>query len=152
MPFPDICESSISYGSEPEIKRTVYHTSNTRQRYLRKKRDDMFDVTYQVNSTELGEFEDFITTEINNGADTFTGPYYDGADHEGTLQIINGEYGVSYIAQDIWSLSYTFEVKDRDLTDAESVYELVNGNGGFDGLLDMFNALEDLVNNNELVA
>ncbi|MFW0776363.1 MAG: hypothetical protein ACN2B6_01405 [Rickettsiales bacterium] len=152
MPFPDICESSISYGSEPDIVRTVYHSSNTRQRFIRKKRDDVFNVTYEVTSTELAEFESFITTEISNGADEFTGNYYDGAEHTGTLQIINGEYNVSYIAQDYWSLSYSFEVKDRDLSDAESVYDFVNAAGGFENLSPLFNALEDLVNNNTLVA
>lgn len=152
MPFPDICESSISYGNNPDVTRTVYHSSNTRQRFLRQKRDDRFNVSYEVTDSELSAFEAFITTEISNGADAFTGPYYDGANHTGTIEIINGEYNVNYLDSGNWSLSYSFEVKDRDLTDAEAVYDLVNGAGGPDDLPALFNALEDLVNNNTLVA
>jgi hypothetical protein len=156
MPFPDICPSSISYGSSPEVKRTVYHTQNTRQRFLRQKRDDVFEVSYQVDNNELSDFETFITTEIDNGALTFTGPYYDGAEHEGTCEIIDGTYSVSYIAQDVWSLSYSFEVKDRDLTDAQNLYELINviagEYAGPEEVFNVFDALSQLVNNNKLVA
>jgi hypothetical protein len=152
MPFPDICESSISYALSPEIKRTVFHSSSTRQRFLRQKKTDVFNVSYEVTSSELGDFETFITTEIDNGADTFTGPYYDGADHTGTIEILSGRYSVSYIAEDLWSLSYSFEVKDRDLSDAQNIYELVEEYAGFDELSPLFSALEDLVNNNRLSA
>lgn len=156
MPFPDICESSISYGSEPAIKRTTFHSKNTRQRLLRQKRDDMFSVSFQVTSTELGEFETFITTEIENGADTFTGPYYDGMEQTGTLQIIDGQYSISYLSNDYWSLSYQFEVKGRDLSEQQNIYELVNELAdeytGPEEVFSVFDALSQLVNNNKLVA
>ncbi len=156
MPFPDICESSISYGNNPEVTRTVYHSSNTRQRFLRQKRDDRFNVSYEVTDAELSAFETFITTEINNGADTFTGPYYDGMEHTGTIEIINGEYNVNYLDSGNWSLSYSFEVKDRDLTDAQNLYESINDLadelGTPEEIFNLFDALSNLVNNNRLVA
>jgi hypothetical protein len=156
MPFPDICPSAISYGCSPEVKRTTYYTQNTRQRFLRQKRDDVFSVSYEVADDELGDFETFITAEIDNGASTFTGPYYDGAEHVGTCEILEGAYSVSYIAQDIWSLSYSFEVKDRDLTDAQNLYELINDladeYSGPEEVFNVFGALAQLVNNNKLVA
>lgn len=151
MPFPDICESSISFACSPDVLRTVYHSGNVRQRKLRQNRDDTFTVAYEVTTTQLDEFETFIGT-INNGADSFTGPYYDGADHAGTCEIIGGEYNVSYIAKDLWSLSYKFEVKDRDFTDAENVYDIVNAYSGFENTGNVFEALAILINENELNA
>ena len=152
MAFPDLCYSSISYTINPEIKRTVYHSRNTRQRYLRAKRDDRYRINIQLDTDDLNLFEAFVVDEINNGADEFQGPYYDGLDRTGTLQILNGQYEINYLAKDWWNLSYSFEIKDRDLTDAENIYNFVNDYGGFDGLSVLFDALEQLVNFNELNA
>lgn len=156
MPFPNICESSISYSSKPAVKRTVYHSKNTRQRFLRQKRDDEYRVSFQVTSTELGEFEDFMVNDIDNGANTFIGSYYDGMEQTGTLEIIEGKYSVSYIAENYWSLSYAFEVKGRDLSEQQNLYELVNELAneytGPEEVFNVFDALSQLVNNNKLVA
>lgn len=152
MAFPDLCYSSINYTINPEIKRTEYHSKNTRQRFLRPKRDDLYQVSVQLDTAGLNSFEAFMVDEANNGADEFQGPYYDGLDRTGTLQIIRGQYQVNYLAKDWWNLSYSFEVKDRDLTDAENIYDFINDYGGFDGLSALFDALEQLVNYNELNA
>ena len=157
MPFPsDMCESSISYESSQEIKRTVYHSKNTRQRFLRQNRNDNFSVSYQVSSSKLSEFESFIVDDISLGADTFQGPYFDGVEQTGTLEIINGRYNVRYVAQDLWDLSYSFQVKDRDFTEAQTLYEMINDLadeiGDPEDVFDLFNALSSLVNNNKLVS
>ena len=163
MPFPDLCYSSISYRVQPEINRTVYHSKNTRQRRLRQRHEPRYNVSIQLDSSQLSQFESFVTGEISNGADEFTGPYFDGFEQTGTLQIVNGDYSVTYLANDWWSLSYSFEVKDRDMSTAECIYELVNDQGGFqalqwmldtyggfDGIALLFDAIEDCVNNNTL--
>lgn len=152
MPFPDLCYSSISYSVSPEIERTTYSTQNTRQRFLRKKRDDRYSVSVELDSSDLSLFESFVTTEIENGALSFSGPYYDGSERIGNLEIVDGVYDVSYSAPDWWRLSYSFDVKDRDMTDALNIYEIVNEYLGFNETYDAFNALENLVNNNELNA
>lgn len=151
MAYPDLCYSSISYNVTPSVIRTSYHTRNSRQRMLLVNRDDVFDVSARVTSTVLGEFETFITDEINNGADTFEGVYYDGdVERTGTLLIPNGEYEVSYVAPDIWDLSFTFEVQERDMEDAQNIYEVVNEYDGFDGLSEVLSALAITVNENTL--
>lgn len=163
MPFPDLCYSSISYRVQPEIERTVFHSKNTRQRYLRQRHEPRYSVSVQLDSTKLGEFESFVTDEISNGADEFTGPYFDGLEQSGTLQIVDGKYSVSYLAPNWWNLSYSFDVKDRNMDDAECIYDLVNDHGGFEqlqwmldtyggfeGVALLFNAIEDCVNNNAL--
>lgn len=151
MAYPDLCYSSISYNVAPSVKRTPYHTRNSRQRMLLVNRDDVFDVSARVTSTVLGEFETFITDEINNGADTFEGTYYDGdVERTGTLLIPNGEYEVSYVAPDIWDLSFTFEVQERDMTDSQNIYEVVNEYDGFDELSEVLSALAITVNENTL--
>ena len=150
--FPDICYYSTSFAVAPEVVRTQYHSFNTRQRQLWKKRDDLFSVTLRLDTVDFNTLDSFIINDLNNGADEFTGPYYDSdVESTGTLQIVDGTYSASLLAPDVWEISYTFEVKNRDMTDADSVYDLVNGNGGFDGLNDLFNALEILVNENILI-
>lgn len=155
MPFPDICETSISWSSGAEVQRTVFHSQNVRQRYLSQKRDDVFSVTYELTDSELAEFEAFYADEINNGADTFSGPYYDGEERTGTIEILNGEYSYNYIFPGLWNVTYEFEVKDRDLSDAQALYEgiesLESGVGSEQDLYDLMVATAQAVNNNRLL-
>lgn len=153
--FPDLCYSRSGYGYKvsPLVVRTEYASSNTRQRLMRDSRDDAFTVSLRASGAELAEFETFVLDTLNNGADTFDGPYYTSdAESTGTLEISNGEYAVDYLAPDIFDISYIFEVKDRSLEDEQAIYELVNGFGGFDGLIELFDQLAITVNENTLVA
>lgn len=151
--FPNLCYYSIGFGVQPEVIRTQYSSSNTRQRYMWKKRDDVFNVTLRLDTTDFTTLDNFIINDLNNGADTFTGPYYDSdVEKTGTLEIINGSYSANLLQPDLWEVSYSFEVKDRDMTDAEAVYGMITDNGGFDGLGDIFNALAIAVNENNLNA
>lgn len=151
--FPDLCYYSIDFGVQPEVTRTQYSSSNTRQRYLWKKRDDVFNVTLRLDTTDFTALDSFIIDDLNNGADTFTGPYYDSdVERTGTLQIINGSYSANLLFPDVWEVSYSFEVKNRSMDDAGAIYDVVNDNGGLEGLGDIFNALAIAVNENELEA
>jgi hypothetical protein len=144
-------ESSYSWESMPVTSHTRFASENTRQRKLRKKRDDMFSVTLTVDATQLDTFETFVLTTLNNGADTYTGPYFvSDSEYTGTLQIINGEYTVRYLSENYWEVSYQFEVKDRSTTEEGNIYGLVNEYSGFTGLYDIIAATEDAVNNNNL--
>lgn len=145
-------EDDYGWSSSPDTLRSEYASNNTRQRKLRKKRDDLFTVSLRLDDTELGTFETFVLTTINNGADTFTGPYFvnDSGEYTGTLEILNGVYDVKYEANDQWFVSFQFEVKDRDLTEEQNIYEVVNALSGFTGLYDLIAATEDAVNNNNL--
>lgn len=152
--FPDLkYTEGYSYEYAPQVVRTPYATQNSRQRVLVGTPNDLVSVKLRLDNAELATLETFILDTINNGADEFDGPYYvSDAVKTGTLQIVDGEYSTGYLADDYWEVSYSFEVKNRDLTDEQNLYEVVNENGGFVGLVAIFDALENMVNNNELIA
>ena len=151
--FPALCYFTIGYSVGPEVIRTQTYTASTRQRFMRLKRDDLFNVTLRLDATDFATFDAFIVTDINNGADTFTGPYYDGdVERTGTLEIVDGTYAVNLLQPDLWEVSYSFEVKERDMTEADNTYAIVVEVGGFDEINALFNALEITVNENELNA
>lgn len=144
-------EDGYSWEVTPDVTRTQYASNNTRQRKLRKNRDDTFTVSMRLDETELATFEEFVLTTLNNGADEYTGPYYTSdVLYTGTLQIVNGEYSVTYLTADYWQVSFKFEVKDRSMTEEAAAYALVNSYSGFAGLYDIIQATEDAVNNNNL--
>ena len=151
--FPDLCYSESGYGWQvkPMVARTEFSSRNTRQRMIMKDRDDLFSVTLKLTNDQLSVFETFVLITLNNGADTFTGPYWvSDVEKSGTLEIENGQYTVSYLAPDYWEVSYNVYVKDRSLTDEESIYDLVNAMSGFSNMYDIIQATENAVNNNSL--
>ena len=151
--FPDLCYSESGYGWQvtPTVTRTEFSSKNTRQRMIIKNRDDLFSVTLKLTNDQLSVFETFVLITLNNGADTFTGPYWvSDVEKSGTLEIENGQYSVSYLTPNYWEVSYNVYVKDRDLTDEGEIYDLVNGMSGFSSMYDIIQATEDAVNNNSL--
>jgi len=151
--FPAIDYSFEGYGYTvtPDVKRTEYASRNSRQRLMRYQRDDLFTVTLRLDDADLDLLDTFVLTTINNGADTFTGPYFTSdVEYTGTLEIVDGKYEVRYLQNDFWSVSYSFYVKDRDLTEEQNIYESVIEYAGFDGMKAALDALEDCVNNNNL--
>lgn len=150
--FPDLeYNQDYSFQFSPTMVRTEFSSKNTRQRLLYGNPDDLFKVKIRGDSTDLGSFETFVLTTLNNGADTYNGPYYvDDIERTGTLEILNGDYEVKYIHSDYWEMSYTFSLKDRDLTDMQNIYEMVNDQGGFNEYYDLIQATEDAVNFNNL--
>ena len=151
--FPDLnySQSGYKWSVEPIVRRTEFASRNTRQRLLMKTRDDLFSVTLKLTSDDLSVFETFVLITLNNGADEFTGPYWvNDVQKTGTLQIVDGKYEVTYLAPDYWQVSYDFYVKDRDMTDEEAIYDLVNGLTTFANLYDIIAATEQAVNYNEL--
>lgn len=150
--FPDInYNQDYSFSFRPDVLRTEFSTKNTRQRLLFDNPDDLINIKIRANSADLATFEEFVLNTLDNGADTFNGPYYaSDAEKTGTLEIVNGEYEVSYVQPDWWEIKYTAALKDRDLTDEENIYEMVQDQGGFDTYYDLIQATEDAINFNNL--
>lgn len=142
--------SATSYSVSPEVARTQFASGNTRQRMLRAKLDDMHSVSLRLDNAGLLALESFIDDTINGGADTYTGPFItDTAERTGTLELIDGTYQLQYVANDMWDCSFSFEVKNVDLSDHELIYDVVNEFGGFN-FSDFADALEQAVNFNNL--
>lgn len=151
--FPNLDYSTDGYGYSvnPEVIQTSYSSGNTRQRKLMQKRDDIFSVSLRLTNSELATFENFVQADIEGGGLTFDAPYFDGdVERTGTAYIVNGNYSVNYLQNDYWQVSYDMEIKNRDMTGAQSIYEFVNEYSGFDGAKSLVDALEDCVNNNNL--
>ena len=142
-------EEGYSWTANPGVSRAAFHSNNTRQRLVSNKRDDVFSVTVQTDSAGLLVFENFVKDDLNNGADTYDGPYYvSDVEKTGTLRIIEGTYQVNMQAVDIWTISFQFEVVGRDFTDEEAIVTFVNDLEGFP--TDLMVATEDAVNNNTI--
>lgn len=151
--FPAFCyqQSGYGYSFSPVSVRTIFNSNNTRQRSLFGGEDDIFTVKLRLDSDELATFESFVSDTLNNGADTFTGPFYvSDVEEFGTMEIVGGNYSVAYLTVDYWEVSYSFALKDRDLTDAGNLYELVLALSGFDQLDALILATENAINYNYL--
>lgn len=151
FPALSYSETSYSYDVAPAVYRTEYAGKNTRQRKIYKKRDDIFSVSLRLSSADLLTFENFVKDDINNGGDSFSAPYYT-SDVEliGDAYLVNGQYSVNYIAPDVWDVSYSMQVIERDMTDAQNIYEVVEELSGFDNVSAIFDVLENMINNNNL--
>lgn len=150
--FPDLKYSTgYSYSVEPDVIRTDFFSRNSRQRKITSDRNDTFNVRIRVDDAGYTLFDTFIIDELENGSLTFDGPYFVGNNEKtGTLEIIGGTYSASYLVNDYWDISYSFELKNRDMSDEQSVYEVVNAYNGFDPLGGVLDALALLVNENNL--
>lgn len=134
MPFPSqLCyEQDYSYVVSPEVVHSSFISSNTRQRQLGNKRDDLHTVTIKTDGTGLNDFERFVLTELDNGANAFVGDYYAGGIlRQGSLRIPNGQYSAQYLTEDYWQIDYSFEVRDRSLIAENIIYDAVVLAGGF---------------------
>lgn len=147
----EFSENNYGWSVSPDVIRTEYASKNTRQRRMRKKRDDIFTVTLRLTNSELSTFETFVLTTLNGGADTFTGPYYtNDVGYTGTLQIVNGQYDLQYRQNGYWDVSFELELKDRDLSEEATLYANVNEYASIQEYYDIIQATEDAVNNNNL--
>jgi hypothetical protein len=138
---------SYSYSFEPQKIRNTYTTKNTRQRIRFENPDIIFSVSEKLTQAEFESFETYVNETLNNGADSFSGNYWDGAgETQATISIVNGDYEFTYIAPNLIEVSYQIERKDRDLAYGGALY-LFSEEGIDDAWV---NALEDMVNNNAL--
>jgi hypothetical protein len=138
---------SYSYSFEPEKIRNTYTTKNTRQRIRFENPDVIFNVSEKLTQSEFELFETYVNETLNNGADSFSGNYWDGAgETQTTISIVNGDYQFTYISPNLIEVSYQIERKNRDLAYGGTLY--LFGELGIDDA--WVNALEDTVNNNAL--
>ena len=137
-----------SFSSNPDVSQTESITRRTRLRLQRKNRDDKFNVELNLTSSELLTFETFAKAN----PDTFTGPYYDSdVEQTGTLRIVNGDYSYNLLSSNLWSVSFTIEVLNRQHTTGKSLYELAVSLGeSYSDLGRTSRALEKAVNENKL--
>lgn len=151
--FPnfDFLVDGYRFEVNPDNEQTEFYSLNTRLRAMRKNRDTPFSVSMHLTNAELSTFETFVSDTISNGADSFTVNYWEhDSESTGTGRIVDGNYNVQYLGPDNWKVSFTLEILDRDLTDHEAIYDLVNAASGFETLYDLMLATEDAVNNNNL--
>lgn len=136
-----------SYSFEPASQVTEFSTMNRRQRSLYQKRNTVFNVSERLNLSQLADFEEWVNVTLNNGADSFTGSYWDSdVESTGTLNIINGSYTFNHESSKSITVSYQIETQERDMSTAATVYQYY-----LDGLIfdeSYYNAFEKLVNLN----
>jgi hypothetical protein len=134
MPFPTTEIKYNSYQSShlSDTIKTNFGTGNSRVRKIIDRNEDTVSVTSLVDADGLNAFNIFYYQELNNGEEEFQGPYHVGIDQKtGTLQIVDGTYSVRRLSGDIYEISYSFRIIDRDMTDEDAVYDAVILNGGF---------------------
>lgn len=134
MPFPttEIKYNSYQSSHDADTIKTVFATGNSRVRKVIDKNDETVSVTAMTDANGLHAFNIFYYQELSNGADTFQGPYHVGIDKKtGTLQIVDGTYSVRRLSGDVYELSFSFRIVDRDMTDEDAIYDAVILNGGF---------------------
>lgn len=153
MTYPSInfILDGYSCSVNPANVRTVFSSNNTRQRKRVEFRTDLFTVRHILTDADFATFESYISTTLDGGSLTDTMPYYvSDVELTGTGRVINGEYSASIIKPGLWDVSLQIEIEDRDLTEEQNVYETVNALGGFDSTKEWIDALEDMINNNNL--
>ena len=124
-------EEGYSYRYSPSTVYSQFSSQNTRVRQYLDKRTYAFSCQLHMSNAELAIFESFYAS-INNGADEYTGEYFtSGTPKTGTLQIVDGVYSKQYLSNNLWLISYNFELKDRDFSDEQMIYESVIAAGGF---------------------
>lgn len=135
----------------PSNVRTVFSSNNTRQRKRVESRNDTFSVRHILTTSEFLSFENYVNDTLNGGELTDSMPYYV-SDYEltGTGRIIDGEYTARKFTNDLFDVSFTMQIEGRDLTEEQNIYESINALGGFDSTKEWIDALEDMVNNNQL--
>ena len=140
-----------SYSVTPDIVRSEFSTRNTRQRKRSENRDDIFSVSFDLSNSQLQDWEDFVIDEIDNGGDLFTAPFYTSdVENSGSFYLVGGQYDVSYISNNSWSVQCRLELKDRTLTEEQNIYELIEDYGTFPAMYSVLDALEDMANNSNL--
>lgn len=147
----DYAIDGYSFEVSPDVKRTQFYSGNSRQRYFFQNRNDIFNVNLVLSDSELETFEGFVTTDINYGADQYTGPYFTSdVEQTGTLELINGAYSCELIPPSHWKVGFSFELKNRTLTEENNIYDVVNDLGTISNTELVVDALADMVNNNTL--
>lgn len=152
--FPSYSYAIANYTLtvEPAVRMSERTGGSTRQRKLYYKKNDIFDITLHLTDAQMSSFRTFVRNDINVG-DEFTVHYFDSdVSTNGTGLLVEGRYTSSYLVPGYWEVKYKLEIIDRDMTEKEEVYDFINGYGGFDGLKELFDALENMVNNNNLNA
>jgi hypothetical protein len=153
--FPTFTRSysteGYTYEVGHEVVRTQFHTGNSRQRKLFENHDDRFSASLILSDSELETFESFVKTDLDYGASTYTGPYFTSdAEYTGTIEMVDGAYTADLVPPESWKVSFNFIVKDRDMTEENTIYDTVISLGSISNTYNVISALEDMVNNNTL--
>ena len=124
------------------------------QRRAFDRRDDIMDASLSLTAAEFAAFETFVQTDLNQGADQFTGPYYDGDGYRTTtLQMVGGQYAPTWNGSH-FDVTAQVQIFNRRDSNAAFISELIDTGISLDYLsafgTDVFDALEDAVNNNNL--
>lgn len=154
MTFPSGINFTIqgySWSFQPEYEFRLYASGNTRQRKRVDKNNDIFNVRHVIRDADVLTMENYINVTLDKGSLTDTMPYYvSEVQYTGTGQVVDGRYDLSMINNDLWSMNYQIEIVDRSMTEEETIYNTVNSLSGFENAKSVLDALEDMVNNNNL--
>ena len=97
------------------------------QRRAFDRRNDVCDVALSLTAAEFAAFESFVQTDLHQGCDRFTGPFYDGAGYQtGTVQLVGGNYTA------IWNgthfdVSAQVQIFNRRDPDTDALFLLLMG-------------------------
>lgn len=139
---------NYTYTFGPDVNVSEYSDRNIRQRAKWDNRDTIFNVAELLTETTLGDFEYWVNETLNGGVDSYTGAYWDAdVQKSATMEIVGGLYSFQYNSPNDIQVSYQIEVRDRDLTDAQNLYEYAEGGGDLSPTFAQ--AIEDAVNNND---
>lgn len=120
------------------------------QRRAFERRNDIMQAQLLLDTAEFDVFEAFVQGDLNQGADAFTGPIYDGAGYRNaTLQLINGRYDPVWDGS-FYTVSAQVMIYNRRDPDPDILALIYPTDFPYDDWLGMLQALEICVNNNNL--
>lgn len=120
------------------------------QRRVTDRRNDILSVALSLTAAEFTAFETFVQTDLNQGADQFTGPYYDGAGYQtGTVQLVGGSYTATWNGTH-FDVAAQLQVFGRTDPRQEDIAAALTYDTTIENLFTVFDALENAVNNNNL--
>lgn len=131
MPREYLIEN-YSYSFDPVTLSSEYATKNYRQRALYVNPDTIFNVTESLTASEFASFQAFVDG-LDYGANSFTANYFDGGlERTATGYIVRGEYSYVYNSPNEIEVSYQLEIRNRDLTSGQTLYDIFVAGVPFD--------------------
>lgn len=139
----------VSLQVDPVLRSKQPGYRNQRRAFDR--RNDVMSVQLLLTVAEFATFETFVQTTLNQGADQFTGPYYDGAGYNaaGTLQIVGGDYTATWDGS-FYTVSAQIQVFNRQDPEPEVPAFLYTIDYPISQWSPLMDALAILVNENDL--
>ena len=120
------------------------------QRVGAQRNNDRMQAQLLLTESEFSTFETFVQTTLNQGADEFTGPYFDGAGYRtGAMMLIDGAYSPTWDGS-FFTVDAELLIINRTDPDPDLMALLYGAGIPLDDWAGLLQALEDCVNLNNL--